>query len=1005
MVMEKGDREGQWHARFPRNDRLCCSYEAHVLLANLGNIDWRPVLNLWAVVQYVTKYATKAPKGSRKLNEVLKDAVDEVCQYVPEGEGADFLRRAIQKFFARCLGERDYHLYEAVQLGLQLPLVIPLMPVISLSTSGSRPLKTAAQMIGKGDDEPVHYDSRVDKFNKRLQLVRQQRARGDASVTEEEIRDTSLFEFFWKYSLHKGRVRKSARPVCLMVTPCFSADCANVEHACHESYSRSMVIAHWRHMSTARREAMIAREVGGIQRRAMSLVLVGATSFEEPPANAACPGEDRFLGVRDLYWRFDVEQGKPGCDECWGLALMEMLTDPMLRQWVPAWAVEQYERANPFYKEVLTALQGQEHIRKNRALLKQTRREMIRRHRRFLKKRALRAKQKTGDGSTTGEESKGESDADSEADVERQADDLAAKLAGDGDDDPNVERVELLREPRPTGGDGAVADGEDVSWQRRCAAELLSAAGPASQAPARVAGLGGLGGLGHGQSGVLFNPKGYPWAADACNVHWSEEKRLLELKDRWYGKVNVGDGADEVLRCDLDPWQKFAYDIVMAHGQSQKAPLRLMLLGTAGTGKSRTVRSFVGARRGRARSQAQGGGKPEGHGARAGAAGQAPKGVAAAQAKVEERVRNACLLAAPTGCASFQLKFGASTLHRVFGIPVGYCGPWKNRSEGRFLKMKTRLEQAGLFVFDEMSMIGRQMLGKIEFKVRDTLRTAEKRGGVDAMLGGRDAVMAGDPKQAPPIGDEPQYREGAYAKKGQNKPRGSDRTPTDAWSTHKLVAMGMAVRNSFEDVVLLREVHRYVDARDDIAPERREEFRQDAVKFLDVTRGMADCAWSQGEHAWLSRRNRTILQQTEEGRAELKKFDGAPLLMDGRVDRVTGEVGANKINQLRLERLSAESQKPIAVLRAYHDKPKAKEGRDVKPEEMSAEDFRGMEQELLLCEGARVLLTQNLWVEAGLMNGALGVVRGYMWPEGADPHSGSPEKRTPMCVCLWSSML
>ena len=42
---------------------------------------------------------------------------------------------------------------------------------------------------------------------------------------------------------------------------------------------------------------------------------------------------------------------------------------------------------------------------------------------------------------------------------------------------------------------------------------------------------------------------------------------------------------------------------------------------------------------------------------------------------------------------------------------------------------------------------------------------------------------------------------------------------------------------------------------------------------------------------------------------------------------------------------------------------------------MHADDFRGVENELLLCEGARILLTQNLWVEAGLMNGALGVVR------------------------------
>ena len=84
MRMDKGEREGQWHAKFPRNDRLCCSYEEHVLLANMGNIDWRPVLNLWAVVQYVTKYATKAPKGSRRLHELLNDAVDEVCKCWPE---------------------------------------------------------------------------------------------------------------------------------------------------------------------------------------------------------------------------------------------------------------------------------------------------------------------------------------------------------------------------------------------------------------------------------------------------------------------------------------------------------------------------------------------------------------------------------------------------------------------------------------------------------------------------------------------------------------------------------------------------------------------------------------------------------------------------------------------------------------------------------------------------------------------------------------------------------
>ena len=77
----RGDKKGSWFGRFPRNDGLCCSYNPHLLLANMGNIDWRPVLTLWAVVQYVTKYATKAASGSRHLSDTLRDVVDEVCKH------------------------------------------------------------------------------------------------------------------------------------------------------------------------------------------------------------------------------------------------------------------------------------------------------------------------------------------------------------------------------------------------------------------------------------------------------------------------------------------------------------------------------------------------------------------------------------------------------------------------------------------------------------------------------------------------------------------------------------------------------------------------------------------------------------------------------------------------------------------------------------------------------------------------------------------------------------
>lgn len=196
--MEKGDREGQWNARFPRNDSLACSHEAHIMLANMGNVDWRPCLNLWAVVEYICKYATKAPEGSKKLGDVLRDSVEEVCKYTQAGEPLDYLRKSLQKFYSRTLGGRDYTIFEAMFLGLRLPMMLSLMPVVSLNTSGTRALKTAAQMLHAGPDEEIAWHSKVDKFDDRLGMIRRQfkDPRSDAvrSVWEAMVRDTSMYE-------------------------------------------------------------------------------------------------------------------------------------------------------------------------------------------------------------------------------------------------------------------------------------------------------------------------------------------------------------------------------------------------------------------------------------------------------------------------------------------------------------------------------------------------------------------------------------------------------------------------------------------------------------------------------------------------------------------------------------------------------------------------------------------------------------------------------------------
>ena len=57
-------RPGLYSLFLSRNDQLLNPFEEHLLLCNGGNIDWRALLNLWAIFEYLTKCNAKAGKGS-----------------------------------------------------------------------------------------------------------------------------------------------------------------------------------------------------------------------------------------------------------------------------------------------------------------------------------------------------------------------------------------------------------------------------------------------------------------------------------------------------------------------------------------------------------------------------------------------------------------------------------------------------------------------------------------------------------------------------------------------------------------------------------------------------------------------------------------------------------------------------------------------------------------------------------------------------------------------------